>query len=172
MSTDKKILCLFDVDGTLTEPRLVSEILPFFLFFLVLYVATHVIKYHFILLFTSVCVMKVILPEMRNFLEELKSVATVGVVGGSDFEKQKEQLGDDVLDFVDYSFSENGLIAFHKGQSMGSTSIQAFLGEESLKRLINWTLVYIAGLDIPVKRFVFIFCLFVCLFVLLVLLYT
>ena len=93
---------------------------------------------------------------MRNFLEELKSVATVGVVGGSDFEKQKEQLGDDVLDFVDYSFSENGLIAFHKGQSMGSTSIQQFLGEDNLKRLINWTLVYIAGLDIPVKRGTFI----------------
>ena len=113
------------------------------------------------------------LPEMRNFLEELKGVATVGVVGGSDFDKQKEQLGDDgfssfplfsshsvflglVLDFVDYSFSENGLIAYHKGQSLGSTSIQQHLGEDNLKRIINWTLAYIAALDIPIKRGTFI----------------
>jgi phosphomannomutase len=120
MSTDKKVLCLFDVDGTLTEPRLMM------------------------------------LPEMRNFLEELKGVATVGVVGGSDFDKQKEQLGDDVLDFVDYSFSENGLIAYHKGQPLGSTSIQQHLGEDNLKRIINWTLAYIAALDIPIKRGTFI----------------
>ena len=44
-----------------------------------------------------------------------------GVVGGSDFPKQKEQLGDTVLEDFDYSFSENGLVAYHKGQLVGRT---------------------------------------------------
>jgi len=32
---------------------------------------------------------------MRGFIDELRDIVTFGVVGGSDFEKQKEQLGDD-----------------------------------------------------------------------------
>ena len=31
-------------------------------------------------------------------------------VGGSDLPKQKEQIGDDVLDLFDYGFSENGAL--------------------------------------------------------------
>jgi hypothetical protein len=53
----KRIL-LFDVDGTLTAPRLVVE------------------------------------PEMDAFIKALALKTRIGIVGGSDLVKQKEQLGE------------------------------------------------------------------------------
>ena len=79
----KKILVLFDVDGTLTEPRAEAS------------------------------------PEMQEFLQRLKSKTTVGIVGGSDLVKQQEQMGANVVRDVDYSFSENGLVAYKNGELIG-----------------------------------------------------
>lgn len=79
----KKILVLFDVDGTLTEPRAEAS------------------------------------AEMQEFLQRLKSKATVGIVGGSDLVKQQEQMGANVVHDVDYSFSENGLVAYKNGELIG-----------------------------------------------------
>merc|ERR1719515_708328 len=56
----------------------------------------------------------------------------------------------------DWCFSENGLLAIKDGKQIGKTSIKDHLGEDNLKRIINWTLRYIADLDIPVKRGTFI----------------
>jgi len=72
------------------------------------------------------------------------------------FEKQKEQLGNDVLDLVDYSFAENGLVAFREGKEFHRQSIKDFLGEDRIKELVNFCLHYIADLDIPKKRGTFI----------------
>ena len=69
--------------------------------------------------------------------------------------KQKEQLGDSPALF-DYAFAENGLMAFKDGQKIGETSLVQHLGEEKLKKLINWVLRYFSDLDIPVKRGTFI----------------
>lgn len=80
---------------------------------------------------------------MLKLLQELRKKIYVGVVGGSDFAKQKEQLGPNgdvffhlgaltmfvfisnfvsltVLELVDYSFAENGLIAYKHGQLIHS----------------------------------------------------
>ena len=59
-----KTLILFDVGGTLTEPR------------------------------------KRVTSEMLTVLEEFKdrSDLDIGIVGGSDLEKQKEQLGDGIFE--------------------------------------------------------------------------
>merc|ERR1711972_1290610 len=114
-----RIIALFDVDGTLTEPR------------------------------------KVVSPETIEYLKGLREKICIGVVGGSDLTKQKEQLGDSPSQF-DYCFSENGLLAFKDGEKIGETSIVQHLGEDNLKRIINWTLVYVAGLDIPIKRGTFV----------------
>jgi phosphomannomutase len=80
---EKKILVLFDVDGTLTEPRAEASY------------------------------------EMKQFLEDLKSKTTVGIVGGSDLVKQQEQMGSNIVNEVDYSFSENGLVAYKNGELIG-----------------------------------------------------
>ena len=75
----------------------------------------------------------------------------IGVVGGSDFHKIKEQLGDNLLSEWDYVFSENGLMAYKNGQLLAQQSLKAFLGEDKLKQLINFCLHYIADLDIPIN---------------------
>jgi len=94
--------------------------------------------------------------EILSALSSLRQKVTVGVVGGSDFVKQQEQLGNDVLDKVDYSFSENGLIAYHNKQLIHSKSIKDHLGEEKIKKFVNFVLHYIADLDIPIKRGTFV----------------
>mmetsp|Transcript_87863 Transcript_87863/g.253414 ORF Transcript_87863/g.253414 Transcript_87863/m.253414 type:complete len:262 (-) Transcript_87863:92-877(-) len=116
---NRRVIALFDVDGTLTEPR------------------------------------KVVSPETVEYLKALRERICIGVVGGSDLNKQKEQLGDSPNMF-DYCFSENGLLAYKDGQKIGETSIVGHLGEKNLQRIINWALRYIADLDIPVKRGTFV----------------
>ncbi|XP_054806838.1 phosphomannomutase [Prosopis cineraria] len=99
---------------------------------------------------------KVATPEMLNFMQELQKVVTVGVVGGSDLVKISEQLGNTVISDYDYVFSENGLVAHKEGKLIATQSLKSFLGEEKLKEFINFTLHYIADLDIPIKRGTFI----------------
>ncbi|XP_058082974.1 phosphomannomutase isoform X2 [Magnolia sinica] len=98
---------------------------------------------------------KDVTPKMLEFMQNLRKVVTVGVVGGSDLVKISEQLGKTVDDY-DYVFSENGLVAHKDGKLIGTQSLKSSLGEEKLKEFINFTLHYIADLDIPIKRGTFI----------------
>jgi phosphomannomutase len=116
----KRVLALFDVDGTLTVPRNVAS------------------------------------QRTLDFLQELRKYVKVGIVGGSDLVKIQEQLGSNVLTAYDYVFSENGLVAHKGGEQIAVQSLRRFLGEEKLKKFINFVLHYIADLDIPVKRGTFI----------------
>ncbi|CAL9174562.1 unnamed protein product [Musa hybrid cultivar] len=99
---------------------------------------------------------KVITPPMLEFMRDLREVVTVGVVGGSDLVKITEQLGKTVMNDYDYVFSENGLLAHKNGELIGRQSLKLFLGDDRLKEFINFTLHYIADLDIPIKRGTFI----------------
>jgi len=92
MGKNARMLALFDVDGTLTEPR------------------------------------KVVSPETLDFLKALRDKIAIGVVGGSDLVKQKEQLGDSPTLF-DWCFAENGLLAHKDGALIGQTSLVSHLGE-------------------------------------------
>ncbi|XP_033950722.1 phosphomannomutase 2 [Pseudochaenichthys georgianus] len=95
-------------------------------------------------------------PHMSDFLEKLKTRVRVGVVGGSDLCKIKEQLGEDVIQKVDYLFAENGLVAYKDGQLLCIQSIQAHMGEELLQDFINFCLNYMATIKLPKKRGTFI----------------
>ncbi|XP_053132135.1 phosphomannomutase 2 [Hemicordylus capensis] len=97
-----------------------------------------------------------IAPEMADFLQVLRKKVKVGVVGGSDFEKIQEQLGDDVVEKFDYVFPENGLVAYKNGKLVGKQSIQGQLGEDLLQELIDYCLSYIAKIKLPRKRGTFI----------------
>ncbi|KAK0083496.1 hypothetical protein PV325_008698 [Microctonus aethiopoides] len=118
----KRIMCLFDVDGTLTKPRQKIEV------------------------------------EMDNFLLEkaMKENLDFGVVGGSDLNKIKEQLGEDVYLKYKYVFAENGLIAFKNGKQLSTETIQSFIGEDVLQDFINYCLRYISEIKLPFKRGTFI----------------
>ncbi|XP_073124173.1 phosphomannomutase-like isoform X1 [Henckelia pumila] len=99
---------------------------------------------------------KVTTTKMLEFMRELRKVVMVGVVGGSDLIKISEQLGQTVINDYDYVFAENGLVAYKDGTLIGTQSLKSFLGEEKLKEFINFTLHYIADLEIPIKRGTFI----------------
>ena len=98
------------------------------------------------------------MPEVVAFLAALRARpgVTTGMVGGSDLAKQREQLGERVLDMFDYVFPENGTTAFLRGERIGGTSIRDFLGEARLRALIQFVLAHLATLDIPVMRGTFL----------------
>jgi phosphomannomutase len=56
----------------------------------------------------------------------------------------------------DYVFSENGLVAYKEGKLLAQQSLKGYLGEDRLKKLINFILHYVADLDIPIKRGTFV----------------
>mmetsp|Transcript_28742 Transcript_28742/g.27709 ORF Transcript_28742/g.27709 Transcript_28742/m.27709 type:complete len:168 (+) Transcript_28742:79-582(+) len=84
-----------------------------------------------------------------------KGVA-IGIVSGSDLTKIKEQVGEEWTKKADYTFSENGLYALKNGEFFAQKSIKDELGEEKLKKFVNFTLKYLCDLDIPIKRGTFI----------------
>ncbi|XP_043945538.1 phosphomannomutase 2 isoform X2 [Protopterus annectens] len=93
---------------------------------------------------------------MHAFLKKLRNNVKVGVVGGSDLDKIKEQLGEDVITKVDYVFAENGLVAYKDGSFLSRQSIQNHMGEDVLQEFINYCLTYIAKIRLPKKRGTFI----------------
>mmetsp|Transcript_20772 Transcript_20772/g.29616 ORF Transcript_20772/g.29616 Transcript_20772/m.29616 type:complete len:252 (+) Transcript_20772:65-820(+) len=115
-----RVIALFDVDGTLTQPR--GEITK----------------------------------DMMAFLKELSKKVVVGIVGGSDLPKQEEQLGKGIVDVFPYNFSQNGLVAYKNGTLLEEQTLSKFLGEDNIKKIVNWTLKYLSELDIPVKRGTFL----------------
>lgn len=95
-------------------------------------------------------------PSMIDTLRALQKKVCVGAVGGSDLHKITEQLGPALISELDYVFSENGLYSLRKGIVIFKESLKDFIGEENLKRFINFCLRYLADIDIPIKRGTFI----------------
>ncbi|CAG9583721.1 putative phosphomannomutase [Leishmania major strain Friedlin] len=99
-------------------------------------------------------------PETQDMKETLAKARAagfkLGVVGGSDFAKQKEQLGDSILEDFDYVFSENGLLAYKDGTEFHRNSLLKALGNEKVVAFVKKCLHLIADLDIPVQRGTFV----------------
>jgi len=96
-----------------------------------------------------------ITSDMIDTLKQLSTKMLIGVVGGSDFIKQKEQLGD-VVEWVDYAFSENGLVVYQGNQLIHTQRLTDAISNEQINTLVNFCLHSIANLDMPVKRGTFI----------------
>jgi phosphomannomutase len=114
----KKILLLFDVDGTLTLPRIkISD-------------------------------------DMIEMLHKIydDDFIDMGFVGGSDFNKQIEQIGKENMDLFTWKFSENGLTTYFQNTLIHEKKIIDFLGENNYKRLVNVCLRVISETNIPIKR--------------------
>ncbi|XP_054732595.1 phosphomannomutase [Anastrepha obliqua] len=97
-------------------------------------------------------------PEFEEFIySKVKPRAHIATVGGSDLEKMLEQLnGNKILDHFDFLFPENGLVQIDHGKEAGKQNIVKHLGEQTLKRFINFVLRYLSELDLPIKRGTFI----------------
>lgn len=70
---------------------------------------------------------------------------------GSDLPKQEEQLGEGIVNAFPYNFSQNGLVAYKNGKILEVQTISKYLGEDNIKRIVNWTLKYLSEIDCPVK---------------------
>ncbi|AIO02341.1 phosphomannomutase, putative [Leishmania panamensis] len=99
-------------------------------------------------------------PETNDMKEALSKARAagfkLGVVGGSDFVKQKEQLGESILEDFDYVFSENGLLAFKNGKEFHRNSLLKALGNDKVMAFVKKCLHLIADLSIPVQRGTFV----------------
>ncbi|KAK9471072.1 eukaryotic phosphomannomutase [Dipodascopsis tothii] len=95
-------------------------------------------------------------PEMKQLLADLRDKVAIGFVGGSDLVKQKEQLGDNVLDMFDFCFSENGLTAYRLGKQLASQSFIQWIGEDKYRALVKFILRHLSELDLPKVRGTFI----------------
>ncbi|KIK21658.1 hypothetical protein PISMIDRAFT_538528 [Pisolithus microcarpus 441] len=97
--------------------------------------------------------------EIIDLLRKLKDQVVIGFVGGSDLVKITSQLsvdGINPLEFFDFGFAENGLIAYKLGKKQASQSFINYIGEERYKKLVNFILHYLADMDIPIKRGTFV----------------
>lgn len=95
--------------------------------------------------------------DMKATLVKARAAGfALGVVGGSDFVKQKEQLGESVLEDFDFVFSENGLLAFKDGKEFHRNSVLKALGNDKVVAFVKRCLVLIAAMDIPVQRGTFV----------------
>ncbi|KAL7581623.1 hypothetical protein ACA910_022176 [Epithemia clementina (nom. ined.)] len=97
-----------------------------------------------------------ITAEMLDFMKELGKMITIGIVGGSDLPKQEEQLGARIVSMFPWNFSQNGLVAYKNGELLEVQTIAKHLGEDNVKRLVNWVMKYLSEIDIPIKRGTFI----------------
>jgi phosphomannomutase len=100
---------------------------------------------------------KVVESKMEMFMEKVRGMATIGLVGGSDLPKIAEQMkGMEVLEKYDYVFSENGLVGHKGGVLIHKQDISKHIGDEKLQKLINFSLRYMSEIELPVKRGTFI----------------
>ena len=98
----------------------------------------------------------VISDEVKETLINLRKKVVIGFVGGSDLNKQLEQLGPNVLSDFDYSFSENGLTAYRMGKQLPSQSFIKWIGEEKYNKLASFILKYLSNLELPIRRGTFL----------------
>ncbi|RDD39851.1 Phosphomannomutase 2 [Trichoplax sp. H2] len=100
---------------------------------------------------------KLIEDNMKCTLENLKKHVAVGIVGGSDYGKIKEQLGgEDIPKFYDYVFAENGVVGYKKGELISAENIVSCIGDDNLQKVINFALKYMSELQLPRKRGTFV----------------
>lgn len=101
---------------------------------------------------------KKIQNEMVELLTEMKQKDDVhlGFVGGSDVDKQLEQLGKENFDLFYWRFSENGLLSYKDNVCIHEESFVKLLGETHFQKLINITLNVLSTIECPVKRGTFI----------------
>ena len=103
---------------------------------------------------------KQITKEMLDVLQTIHDSHNndydIGFVGGSDLEKQKEQLLESNFYLFSWKFSENGLLSFHHDTCIHKKSFVETIGEEAMNFLINTCLSELAKITLPKKRGTFI----------------
>ena len=85
--------------------------------------------------------------NMRDCLIKMKEKFDVAMVGGSDRVKQMKQLGVENELIFTYIFSENGTYTTKGGELFHKNSMAQSLGEENMKKLVNFLLKLMSETD-------------------------
>lgn len=96
--------------------------------------------------------------DMKDKLKEIynNKKYEMCIVGGGDYNHIINQIGIETSKFFTFIFSENGLVTYKNNKLFHKNNIRNKMGEDLIKRVINYTLKYIANLNIPFKRGSFI----------------
>jgi phosphomannomutase len=86
------------------------------------------------------------------YYKTIKENITIGFVGGSDLEKQIEQLTEENIKLFTWMFSQNGLKSFHNEELFYEKNLIDFLGEDKYSFIIDKILFCLSQLNIPKKR--------------------
>jgi Eukaryotic phosphomannomutase len=104
---------------------------------------------------TTTCSLRIERPHSQIALFFLLSISqsrnTKQNKTGSDLPKQEEQLGEGIVSVFPWNFSQNGLVAYKNGELLEVQTIANFIGEDNVKKIVNWVLSYLSKLDLPVK---------------------
>lgn len=98
-------------------------------------------------------------PVILTEISAKSNGSTICQVGGSNYVKQQEQLGNattEVTSLFDFCFSENGLVAWRLGKPLQSNSFIKWLGEDKYQALADFCLRYISNVKLPRKRGTFV----------------
>lgn len=120
----EKVICVFDMDGTLTKSR--NRISPDMEQFL-------------LNLKSKVAVALVSGSDLMKIAEQMGTRSCDGAEN-------------DLLAKYEYVFAENGLATHINGMLQAGESILSYLGESKLQTLINFCLRYMSELELPCKR--------------------
>ena len=125
------ILCLFDVDGTLTPARqtVSKEMLD----------TLKQLREHVAVGFVGGSDLNKIVSSFSWLEQRTVCLHVIDILIP-------------VLKNFDYGFAENGLTAYRLEEQLPSQSFINWLGEEKYKKLIKFALKYISNLDLPVMR--------------------
>ncbi len=99
-----------------------------------------------------------ITDNMENMLKTFskKDDYEMSIVGGGTYEHIIYQIGKENEKLFTNIFSENGLVTYKDGFLFHKNDIRNELGEKLITKIINFTLRYIADLELPCKRGSFI----------------
>jgi phosphomannomutase len=93
---------------------------------------------------------------MFKSLKKLSKRYTIGIVSSSNYERICNQIKD--LTIFRFLFCENGTVVYDNCKLIHQVKFSEYVGEDNFKKLINFILVYLSQLDIPIKRGNFIDC--------------
>lgn len=96
-----------------------------------------------------------------DMLEVLKKLSNndkydIGFVGGSNLEKQIEQIGQENFYLFTHRFAENGLLYYKNDDLIETQKFSNFLNEDNFKELINICLSVLSQTNYKIKRGTFI----------------
>jgi len=99
---------------------------------------------------------RVITDEVKSILNNLKKITNIGVISGGTIQQVGSRLGQNYLNDYDYVFSENSCQTYFHSELVDPLEMESLLTRKEITELINWSLIYIANLELPLKRGLFI----------------